>query len=92
MYLESEREVIKEDKVKLDLFKNELKTRQKTIESLRYEFIIKNNHYGISSGVGDLSAEYRELGYHKIQRSNGGNFPFLIIYRPCILPNKPPSL
>jgi hypothetical protein len=37
--LESEKESIKEDRVKLEMFKNELKTRQKTIESIRFDFI-----------------------------------------------------
>lgn len=44
--LESERSSIREDRIKLDLFKNELKTKQKTIENMRYEFI-KNGHENI---------------------------------------------
>ena len=40
--LENERDSIKEDRVKIELFKNDIKTRQKTIEALRFEFI-KNN-------------------------------------------------
>ena len=28
-----------EDKVKLEIFKNELKTKQKAIETMRYEYI-----------------------------------------------------
>lgn len=32
---------MKEDGLKLELFKAELKTRQKTIESLRFDFVSK---------------------------------------------------
>jgi len=37
--LEAERQQLREDKIKLEIFKNELKTKQKTIESLRYNYI-----------------------------------------------------
>jgi len=37
--LEEERVQLTEDRVKLEIFKNELKTRQKAIETARYEYI-----------------------------------------------------
>ena len=37
--LEEEKKQIQEDRVKLDIFKNELRTKQKTIETIRYEYI-----------------------------------------------------
>ena len=37
--LEEEKQQIAEDKVKLEIFKNELHTKQKAIESMRYEYI-----------------------------------------------------
>jgi len=37
--LEEEKQQIAEDRVKLEIFKNELKTKQKAIETMRYEYI-----------------------------------------------------
>lgn len=37
--LEEEKQQIQEDRVKLEIFKNELRTKQKTIETMRYEYI-----------------------------------------------------
>ena len=37
--LEEERVQLTEDRVKLEIFKNELKTKQKAIETMRYEYI-----------------------------------------------------
>ena len=37
--LEEERQQLTEDRVKLEIFKNELKTKQKAIETARYEYI-----------------------------------------------------
>jgi hypothetical protein len=37
--LEKERETLREDRVRLDMHKNELRTRQRTIETLRFEHI-----------------------------------------------------
>ena len=37
--LESEKSQLKEDRIKLEIFKNELNTKQKTIEGLRYNYI-----------------------------------------------------
>ncbi len=37
--LELEHSSLKEDRIKLNLFKNDLKTRQKTIETLRFDFV-----------------------------------------------------
>jgi chromosome segregation ATPase len=40
--LDSQRQLLREDKIKLELFKTELNTKQKTIESLRYNYIKAN--------------------------------------------------
>ena len=37
--LDEEKAQIAEDRVKLEIFKNELRTKQKAIESMRYEYI-----------------------------------------------------
>ena len=37
--LEAERQQIREDKIELEIFKNDLKTKQKTIENMRYNYI-----------------------------------------------------
>ena len=37
--LDEEKQQIAEDRVKLEIFKNELRTKQKAIESMRYEYI-----------------------------------------------------
>ena len=37
--LDEERQQIAEDRVKLEIFKNELRTKQKAIETMRYEYI-----------------------------------------------------
>jgi len=37
--LTEERNSIKEDRVKLEIFKNELLTKQKVIENLRYDYL-----------------------------------------------------
>lgn len=64
--LEAERDSLKEDRIKLEMFKNDLKTRQKTIESLRFEFVKDNHGAGSSSKYLD---EGRDLGFFRIQRS-----------------------
>ena len=48
--LEREQEALKEDRIRLDMHKTELRTRQKTIETLRFEFI-SNNHGSLPTGV-----------------------------------------
>jgi len=45
--LENEKESIKQDRVKLEMYKNDIKTRQKTIESIRFEYIKNNQDNGI---------------------------------------------
>ena len=37
--LDEEKNTIAEDRVKLEIFKNELRTKQKAIETMRYEYI-----------------------------------------------------
>ena len=37
--LDDEKQQIAEDRVKLEIFKNELRTKQKAIETMRYEYI-----------------------------------------------------
>lgn len=37
--LEGEKNQIRDDKIELEIFKNELKTKQKTIENLRFNYI-----------------------------------------------------
>lgn len=37
--LEGEKNQIRDDKIELEIFKNELKTKQKTIESMRFNYI-----------------------------------------------------
>ena len=37
--LEAEKNQIRDDKIELEIFKNELKTKQKTIESMRFNYI-----------------------------------------------------
>ena len=37
--LEEDKASLGEDRVKLEIFKNELKTKQKAIETMRYEYI-----------------------------------------------------
>ena len=37
--LQERKQQLGEDKVKLEIFKNELKTKQKAIETMRYEYI-----------------------------------------------------
>lgn len=52
--------------MKLEMFKNELKTRQKTIETLRFDFIK-------ASQDGDtryLDGDSKDLGFFKIQRAS----------------------
>ncbi len=75
--LEAERESIKEDRIKLEMFKNELKTRQKTIESIRFDFI-KNTADSGNKYLDDA----RDLGFYKIQRATGG---------PAFYPINPPK-
>ena len=43
--LEMERESLREDRIRLDMHKNELKTRQKTLEQLRFEYV-SSHHQG----------------------------------------------
>ena len=47
--LERERDALREDRIRLDMHKNELRTRQKTIETLRFEFISTQQHGGASA-------------------------------------------
>lgn len=75
--LENERDSIREDRIKLEMYKNELKTRQKTIENIRYEYI-KNNQESQHRFLDDT----REVGYYKLQRSAGG---------PVFYPINPPK-
>ncbi len=65
--LELEQSSLKEDRIKLNLFKNDLKTRQKTIETLRFDFI-KQNVEGSGSKYVD---EARDLGFFRIQQRSG---------------------
>ena len=37
--LDGEKNQIRDDKIELEIFKNELKTKQKTIESMRFNYI-----------------------------------------------------
>ena len=37
--LESERETLREDRIRLEMHKNELRTRQKTLEQMRFEYV-----------------------------------------------------
>ncbi len=76
--LENEKESIKEDKVKLEMFKNEMKTRQKTIESMRFEYIKHSSQEGDSKYLDDA----RDVGFYKMQRYTGG---------PSFYPINPPS-
>jgi hypothetical protein len=75
--LEAEKDNIKEDRVKLEMFKNELKTRQKTIEGLRFDYIKSSGE----SGTKYLD-DARDIGYYNIQRSAGG---------PTFFPINPPK-
>lgn len=59
--LEVEKESLKEDRIKLELYKNDIKTRQKTIETLRFDFI-KNNQDSAVSYLDDA----RDLGFYKL--------------------------
>lgn len=46
--LERERDALREDRIRLDMHKNELRTRQKTVETLRFEYISSHQHGGAS--------------------------------------------
>ncbi len=59
------------------MFKNELKTRQKTIENIRFDYI-KNTKDSDTKYVDDA----RDLGFYKIQRYSGG---------PAFYPINPPA-
>ena len=59
--LETEMASIKEDKIKLEMYKNELKTRQKTIEGMRFDYI-KNSQDNGNKYVD----EARDIGFYKI--------------------------
>jgi len=48
------------------LFKNEFKTRQKTIESMRFEFIKANGNDGPTKYLDDA----RDIGFYKLQRTH----------------------
>ncbi|CDW83861.1 UNKNOWN [Stylonychia lemnae] len=75
--LEMERESIKEDRVKLEMYKNDIKTRQKTIETMRFEFIKTSQDNG-----SQFIDSAKDIGYYKIQRYSGG---------PAFYPINPPN-
>ena len=60
------------------MFKNELKTRQKTLEGLRFDFI-KNNPDSSNKYLDDA----RDIGYYKIQRASGNGPNFYPINPPA---------
>jgi hypothetical protein len=49
--LEQEREALKEDRIRLDMHKNELRTRQKTLEQMRFEFVSSHQNCQLPAGV-----------------------------------------
>ena len=65
--LEEERVQLTEDRVKLEIFKNELKTKQKAIETARYEYIKATSQENMMH----FSDQAKDLGTYKLhQESN----------------------
>jgi hypothetical protein len=80
--LETERETLREDRIRLEMHKNELRTRQKTLEQMRFEYVSSHQRCeplpgaarGAAQVIQEGSAEgAKELGYQKIiQRYSAG--------------------
>jgi len=61
--LEEDRASLGEDRVKLEIFKNELKTKQKAIETMRYEYIKSTSQENMMH----FADQAKDLGIFKLQ-------------------------
>jgi len=62
--LEEERQQMTEDRVKLEIFKNELKTKQKAIETARYEYIKQTSQENMTH----FADQAKDLGTYKLHQ------------------------
>merc|ERR1712226_694043 len=62
--LEEEKVQLTEDRVKLEIFKNDLKTKQKAIETSRYEYIKATSQENMMH----FSEQAKNLGTYKLQQ------------------------
>ena len=68
--LEEERDGVSEDRCKLEIFKNELRTKQKAIEASRYEYIKETS----ADGLMNFAEQAKHLGLAKLHSDVlGGN-------------------
>ena len=64
MELQERKQQLGEDKVKLEIFKNELKTKQKAIETMRYEYIKATS----SENMMHFAEQAKDLGTFKLHQ------------------------
>lgn len=64
--LEEEKQQIQEDRVKLEIFKNELRTKQKTIETMRYEYIKATSQENMMH----FADQAKDLAMYNISKDN----------------------
>ncbi len=64
--LEEEKQTIAEDRVKLEIFKNELRTKQKTIEAMRYEYIKATSQENMMH----FADQAKDLAMYNLSRDN----------------------
>jgi len=72
-----------EDRVKLEIYKNEMKTKQKAIESMRYEYIKVTSNENIMH----FADQAKDLGLYKLAKEAAGggeNYPmYPLSHRPA---------
>lgn len=68
--LDEEKSQINEDRVKLEIFKNELRTKQKAIESMRYEYIKSTSQENMMH----FAEQAKDLAMYNLSKdANGAN-------------------
>ena len=61
--LEEEKTQMAEDRVKLEIYKNELRTKQTAIENMRFEYIKATSDEGLMQ----FANQAKDLGFHKVR-------------------------
>jgi len=65
--LEEEKQQIAEARVKLEIFKNELRTKQKAIETMRYEYIKATSQENMMH----FADQARDLAMYNLTKASG---------------------